>query len=102
MSYAYFSELKLPVMTHAKSRSEGDTSVDPHEIYHAAAHTIMQTIDLWCNVDKVIRMAQLIEQAHASCKGELDEEESARDACEESLSTLWVKYDAGLSILMCI
>ncbi|KAG8218888.1 hypothetical protein J3R82DRAFT_4567 [Butyriboletus roseoflavus] len=71
----------------AKSRSDEDAP-DPHEVYHVAACAITWNIDLWCDVDKVIKMAHLIEQVNASRSSELNEEESAHDAHKEVLSTI--------------
>ncbi|KAH7881914.1 hypothetical protein F5I97DRAFT_1991406 [Phlebopus sp. FC_14] len=64
------------------------TTVDPHEVYLAAAHAITRCIDLWCDVDKVIKTVQLIQQDTASKHGKLDEDNAARGVHEESLRRL--------------
>lgn len=84
-TFSYPSKLRLT--RNSKCRSEGDAP-DPHEIYHGAARAITRCIDLWCEVDTVIKKAQMIEEADKSSIGELDEAEPAKDTRDETLSKL--------------
>ncbi|KAG8215163.1 hypothetical protein J3R82DRAFT_8666 [Butyriboletus roseoflavus] len=54
-----------------------------------AARAIARCINLWCNVDKVIRVAQMLEQDEAGKNGELEEDEASRKLREDRLA----KYD---------
>lgn len=55
-----------------------------------AARTITRCVDLWCDVDAVIRIVQLVQQDEASRLGDLDEDTAARQVREERLETLYV------------
>ncbi|KAG8218943.1 hypothetical protein J3R82DRAFT_4654 [Butyriboletus roseoflavus] len=55
----------------------------------SAARAIACCINLWCNVDKVIKVAQMLEQDEAGKNGELKEDEASRKLREDRLA----KYD---------
>ncbi|KAG6369478.1 hypothetical protein JVT61DRAFT_14370 [Boletus reticuloceps] len=53
--------------------------------YVLAARTIARCIDLWCDVDKVIKTMRLLQQDEASKHGEFDEDDAEREVREECL-----------------
>ncbi|KAG6377893.1 hypothetical protein JVT61DRAFT_14680 [Boletus reticuloceps] len=53
--------------------------------YVLAARTIARCIDLWCDVDKIIKTMRLLQQDEASKHGEFDEDDAEREVREECL-----------------
>ncbi|KAF8436567.1 hypothetical protein L210DRAFT_3647883 [Boletus edulis BED1] len=56
--------------------------------YVSGAHTIARCVDLWCEVDKVIKIVRLLQQDEASKLGELDEDDIAREVREACLQKI--------------
>jgi len=54
--------------------------------FSSAAHTIARCIDLWCNVEKVIRIALLLEEDEMSKRGQLKEDEANKKLREDQLA----------------
>ena len=61
---------------------------DTYNEYSAAARNIACCIDLWCDVNKVIKTVQLIEQERASKAGKLKEDDLAKKARKDCLSNM--------------
>ncbi|KIK80667.1 hypothetical protein PAXRUDRAFT_158064 [Paxillus rubicundulus Ve08.2h10] len=74
--------------TMSKATNPENLKEDPHEEYLVVARAITHCIDLWCDVDKVIRIRLLIEQDIAMMNGELEDDEIMRQVREDCLSEL--------------
>ncbi|KAH7887189.1 hypothetical protein F5I97DRAFT_1829612 [Phlebopus sp. FC_14] len=108
------SEAEQNQATNAKKKSKKSTrsrqdpnsdnstssTLDPHEVYLAAIRAITRCIDLWCDVDKVIKAVQLIQQDEASKLGELDEDSTARGVHKQSLRRLIIQIVPSLKIII--
>ncbi|KAG1768272.1 hypothetical protein EV702DRAFT_1203360 [Suillus placidus] len=72
---------RLPDQT-KKSKASKE---DPHEEYLEAARGIVHCIDLFCKVDKLIKIGCLLQQEEAAEKGELDESEADKETRKKRL-----------------
>ncbi|KAG1856385.1 hypothetical protein DFJ58DRAFT_727221 [Suillus subalutaceus] len=74
----------------AKTSKENDDS-DPNQVaeeFLAAARAIARCVDLFCNVEKLLRVGFLLQQEQAAENGELEEPEAERESRRKRLATL--------------
>ena len=64
------------------------TSEDLDEECLAAARTMARCVDLFCKIEKVIRVGLLLEQDEAAERGELEEKEGDKDSRRKSIARL--------------
>jgi hypothetical protein len=84
-----------------KVKNKGDND----SIYLSAARTIAHCHDLWCEPDKVFKIARLLHEEEASKYGDLDEDELGREAREDYLNSMCVRcplMDTTFLILLSI
>ncbi|KAG1726130.1 hypothetical protein EDB19DRAFT_1914745 [Suillus lakei] len=74
-----------------KAKKSKANKEDPHEEYLAAAHGIARCVDLFCKVDKLIKIGCLLQQEEAAEKGELDESEADKETRKKRLSAMSLK-----------
>ncbi|KIJ10110.1 hypothetical protein PAXINDRAFT_16860 [Paxillus involutus ATCC 200175] len=74
--------------TTSKAANPENLKEDLHEEYLVVVRAITRCVDLWCDVDKVIRIGLLIEQDIATMNGELEDDEIMRQVREDRLSEL--------------
>ena len=70
------------ILVHNRSARD---SIPVNSEFISAARTIARCVDLWCEVDKVIKVAQMLEQDEASKAGELVEDEGIKKLRTERL-----------------
>ncbi|KAG1823131.1 hypothetical protein EV424DRAFT_1346463 [Suillus variegatus] len=75
----------------SKSKKSKRSKADPHEEYLVAARGIARCIDLFCKVDKLIKIGCLLQQEEAADKGELDESEAEKENRRRRLSAMSLK-----------
>ncbi|KAH7881810.1 hypothetical protein F5I97DRAFT_2000613 [Phlebopus sp. FC_14] len=78
---------------HTKNTKKQSKKITKYLLFQSVYSTTKVTKDvvdqnLWCDVDKVIKTVQLIQQDTASKHGKLDEDNAARGVHEESLRRL--------------
>lgn len=71
-----------------KISKEKNSEFEVPEEYLAAARAMARCVDLFCNVEKLLRVGLLLQQEQAADNGELDETESEREARQKRLSSL--------------
>ncbi|KAG1846262.1 hypothetical protein F4604DRAFT_1688468 [Suillus subluteus] len=81
------SKLKT-VIINRKAKKAKTTQDDPYEEYLTAACAIACCVDLFCKVNKLIKIGCLIQQEEAAENGELDESEADRESRKKRLSAL--------------
>ncbi|KIJ08023.1 hypothetical protein PAXINDRAFT_18808 [Paxillus involutus ATCC 200175] len=74
--------------TMSKAANPENLKEDLHEEYLVVARAITHCVDLWCDVDKVIRIGLLIKQDITTTNGELEDDEIMRQVREDRLSEL--------------
>ncbi|KAG1786578.1 hypothetical protein EV424DRAFT_1551397 [Suillus variegatus] len=75
----------------SKSKKSKRSKADPHEEYLVAARGIARCIDLFCKVDKPIKIGYLLQQEEAADKGELDESKAEKENRRRRLSAMSLK-----------
>ncbi|KAG1812447.1 uncharacterized protein BJ212DRAFT_1483080 [Suillus subaureus] len=71
-----------------KAKKSKTSKEDPHKEYLATAHGITHCIDLFCKVDKLIKIGCLLQQEEAAEKGELKESEAEKETHKKRLSAI--------------
>ncbi|KAG2152206.1 hypothetical protein BD769DRAFT_1658636 [Suillus cothurnatus] len=71
----------------SKDNDDSDPDQVPEE-YLAAARAIACCVDLFCNVEKLLRVGFLLQQEQAAENGELDELEAEHESRKKRLATL--------------
>jgi hypothetical protein len=71
-----------------KISKEKNSKFEVPEEYLAAARAMARCVDLFCNVEKLLRVGLLLQQEQAADNGELDETASEREARQKRLSSL--------------
>ncbi|KAG1847058.1 hypothetical protein F4604DRAFT_1688178 [Suillus subluteus] len=71
-----------------KAKKSKASKEDPHEEYLAAARGIARCVNLFCKVDKLIKIGCLLQQEEAAEKGELDESEAEKETRKKRLSAM--------------
>jgi len=71
-----------------KISKEKNSEFEVPEEYLAAAHAMACCVDLFCNVQKLLRVGLLLQQEQAMENGELDESEAERESRQKRLASL--------------
>ncbi|KAG2118202.1 uncharacterized protein F5147DRAFT_768334 [Suillus discolor] len=71
-----------------KISKENNSELEVQEEYLAAARAMARCIDLFCNVEKLLRVGLLLQQEQAAENGELEESEAERESCQKRLASL--------------
>ncbi|KAG1899965.1 uncharacterized protein F5891DRAFT_1189048 [Suillus fuscotomentosus] len=72
----------------AKISKENNSKLEVQEEYLAAAHAMARCTDLFCNMEKLLRVGLLLQQEQAMENGELEESEAERESCQKRLASL--------------
>jgi hypothetical protein len=75
-------------MSDRKTKKTKASKGDPHEEYLAAARGIARCVDLFCKVDKLIKIGCLLQQEEAAEKGDLDESEAEKETHKKRLAAM--------------
>ena len=71
----------------SKEGYESDLDQVPEE-FLAAARAMARCVDLFCNVEKLLRVGLLLQQEQAAENGELEESEAERESRKKRLASL--------------
>jgi hypothetical protein len=75
-------------MSDRKTKKTKASKGDPHEEYLATARGIAHCVDLFCKVDKLIKIGCLLQQEEAAEKGDLDESEAEKETHKKRLAAM--------------
>jgi hypothetical protein len=71
-----------------KISKENNSEFEVQEEYLAAARAMARCVDLFCNVEKLLRVGLLLQQEQAAENGELEESEAERESRQKRLASL--------------
>ncbi|KAG2093896.1 uncharacterized protein F5147DRAFT_820813 [Suillus discolor] len=87
----------------SKISKENNSELEVQEEYLAAARAMARCTDLFCNVEKLLRVGLLLQQEQATENGELEESEAERESRQKRLASLstntldWYKQQLSAS-----
>jgi hypothetical protein len=80
------------LISHRKVKlSKDNDDLDPNQVpeeFLAAARAMAHCVDLFCNVEKLLRVGFLLQQEQAAENGELEEPKAERESRKKRLVTL--------------
>ncbi|KAG2139583.1 uncharacterized protein EDB93DRAFT_1106071 [Suillus bovinus] len=71
-----------------KAKVNNDSNLEVPEEFLAAARAMARCVDLFCNMEKLLRVGALLQQEQAAENGELEESEAKRESRKKRLSKL--------------
>ncbi|KAG2356792.1 hypothetical protein BDR07DRAFT_1380571 [Suillus spraguei] len=81
-----------PLILNKKVKTFKETNnLDANQVseeFLIAAHAMARCVDLFCNVEKLLRVGFLLQQEQAMENGELDKPEPEHESCKKRLATL--------------